>query len=187
MKPVALALIISAVAAAAHAEVFDPEKFGIAKFEDGLAKPPQVKPFYCEFLRVAVEGKGRVWQCSDGSTRFGETNIWGEKPIEAVPVALPPRSTEDPSIQLSDGVLMTLTTVSRPEECYRSGKYRYCDRFKVPTFSYAVMKSKEQCEYLAPRMAARQYVAYSDLGVPVTIMFNCEGSAGASDTAEPRG
>jgi hypothetical protein len=138
MKYIALALVISALPGAAHAEVFDPEKFGIATFEDSLPKPPVKKPFHCEFLRPAAEGKSKVWSCNDGSTRFGEKNVWGEKPTEVAPVILPPKLTEGRSIHMGKGVLMTLTTFSRPEECYRSGKYRHCQRFETPTFSYAL-------------------------------------------------
>ncbi|MCS4090188.1 hypothetical protein [Rhizobium sp. BK176] len=181
MKQIAIALMISAVAAsAAQAEVFDPEKFGIATFDDGLPKPPVKKPFYCEFSRQAAEGKSKVWSCNDGSTRYGEKNVWGEKPIEIEPLVLPPKVTEDPTIHMGKGVLLTLTTVSRPEECFRSGKYRYCERFKVPTFSYALTETKEQCAYLAPRLAARQYVVYRDLGVPVTVTYDCEGNDGGA-------
>ncbi|MBY3432882.1 hypothetical protein HFN89_01660 [Rhizobium laguerreae] len=176
MKRTAIAILVSVAAATTHAEVFDPEKFGISKFEEALPKlKPQIA-FYCEFLRSAVEGKEKVWTCSDGSTRFGDKNVWGEKPVEARPVVSPPKVTQDPSIRLTSGVLLTLKTVSNPEECYRSGKYRYCERFKVPTFSYALMTAKAQCDYLAPRLAARQYVEYRDLGVPVTITFDCEGN-----------
>lgn len=32
---------------------------------------------------------------------------------------------------------------------------------------------------MAPRIAARQYIAYRDLGVPVKITFKCEGNVDA--------
>lgn len=167
MKRTAVALFSILLSSAAMAEDFDPTKFG-------LSPEPAEDKKYCWFLRNAVEGKNKVWKCSDGSTRYGETNIWG---VDGVPRR--PEPPEDMTIQIDDGVMMTIEVVADHTECHRTGKHRHCDRYSVPTFSYVMTKTREQCEHMAPRIAARQYIAYRDLGVPVKITFKCEGNTDA--------
>lgn len=150
---------------AASAEDFDPAKFG-------LVPEAETKDNYCVFLRNAVEGNKKVWKCTDGTTRYGETNIWGK---DGVPRS--PEPPEDMTIHIEDGVLLTVEVVADKEECHRSGRHRHCERYSVPDFSYLMTDSRAECEHMAPRLAARQYIVYRDLDVPTKITFKCEGAS----------
>ncbi|MCV9964105.1 hypothetical protein OIU34_19675 [Pararhizobium sp. BT-229] len=167
MKRTALAILAMTLSTAALAEDFDPAKFGLVP-ETGTESN------YCVFIRKAVEGKSKVWKCSDGTTRYGETNIWG---IDGVPRK--PEPPEDMTINIDDGVLLTVEVVADQKECRRAGKVRRCSRYSVPDFSYLMTDSRAQCEHMAPRLAARQYIVYRDLGVPAKITFKCEGASEA--------
>jgi hypothetical protein len=167
MKRISVSLFAAMISTSAMAEDFDPVKFG-------LTSEHAEEPTYCSFLRNAVEGKNKVWKCSDGSVRYGETNIWG---ADGVPT--PTKPPEDLAILIDDGVLMTVEVVADQKECRRIGKHHHCDRYSVPTFSYVMTENWGQCEHMAPRLAARQYISYRDLGVPVKITFKCEGGIDA--------
>ena len=171
MKRTAVALLSILLSTAAMAEDFDPGKTGLGSETVG-------DPMFCQFLRNAVEGKKKVWQCVDGTTRYGETNIWGVDGVARRPeprertVFGPP---EDTTIELEAGALLTVKVVTDQTECYRTGRHRHCDRFSVPTFSYLMTKDEVQCEYIGSRIAARQRAVYSDLEVIVKVTFECEG------------
>lgn len=130
MKRTSLALFAILLSTPAMADDFDPGKFGL------LSESAEKKQ-YCWFLRNAVEGKSKVWKCSDGSTRYGETNIRG---IDGVPRR--PEPPEDMTINIDDGVLMTVEVVADRTECHRTGKHRHCDRYSVPTFSYVMTENR---------------------------------------------
>lgn len=171
MKRTALALFAILLSTPALAEDFDPGKSGLLSESDG-------ERMFCRFLRNAVEGKKKVWECADGTTRYGETNIWGvdgmaRRPEPREEMVVEP--IEDTTIKIADGVLLTVKVVTDETECYRTGKHRHCERFSVPTFSYLMVKDEDQCEYMAPRIAARQRTVYRDLEIPVTVTFQCEG------------
>jgi hypothetical protein len=164
LKRTALAILAMMFSRVAVAEDFDPEKFG-------LVAKNQNKENYCIFLRDAVEGRKKVWKCTDGSMRYGDTNIWGKDGVPRQPE--PP---EDMAIKIREGMLLTVEVVADKEECYRSGRHSHCERYSVPNFSYLMTEDKVQCEHMAPRLAARQYIVYRDLGIPTKITFKCEGA-----------
>lgn len=173
MKKTSIWLLVAAISAAspATAEVFDPSEFGLVTTDEASGQ-------FCHFVRNAVEGSKKVWACSDGTTRFHEENIWGSDGIAKTREK--PKS--DMSVSVEDGSLMTVTVMADRERCYRSGRRSHCERYLLPSVSYLMTDSKSQCEHLAPRLAARQYVMYRDLGVAVEITYGCEGMSEAEDS-----
>ena len=178
MKSYILALaLLSFSEHAVSAENFDPRKYGLVPDETLSSGSVAAAGFTCEFLRDAVEGPKKVWQCSDGTQRYAETNLWargGTKTEEREVFE------EIPDIELDGGILLTIEAVATLKDCTKSG----CRRYPKPSFSYLRVKDREECDRVAPGLAARQYVRYRDLGVPVRISFDC-GPAVVDTTATP--
>jgi hypothetical protein len=89
---------------------FDPVKHGLAEPSRGMIlRDPGMT---CTFLRNAVEGTKKVWTCDDGSTRYGDRDVWSH-PGDPKPETETVDEDFDPAIKVPGHSFMTITTLDQ--------------------------------------------------------------------------
>jgi hypothetical protein len=146
------------VANSAQAVDFDPSQFTVTP-----KRAPEIESF-CLYSRDAVEGKSKVWNCKDGTQRFGPTNVFG--------VVLPAQepNAHDQRISMSK-IVLELKVTADLEACAKSGVN--CELQRTPVFSYVTFQYSAECEYNAPRFAYRQYKGWAASGIPAKVSWEC--------------
>lgn len=164
-------MLALAFASPAPAVDFDPVKHGLADPSREMIRRGPVMT--CTFLRNAVEGTKKVWSCDDGSTRYGESDIWSR------PEASVSETTEtvefDPSINVPGHSFMTITNWINNRHCQRAGKMYTCSGREVQSFSHMLVPlDHDACMKMAEKIAYRDYVEAQQADDRIRISFDCE-------------
>lgn len=151
---------------------FDPVKHGLADPSgEVIRRDPGMT---CTFLRNAVEGTKKVWSCDDGSTRYGDRDVWS-RPADPVPESEKVDDDFDLSIKVSGHSFMTITNWINNRHCHRTGNLHTCSGREVQSFSHMLVPlGHDACMKMAEKIAYRDYVAAQQVDDRIRISFDCE-------------
>lgn len=173
LRYTAVVMLALASASPAASVDFDPVKYGLAEPSGQVIR--RDPGLTCTFLRNAVEGTKKVWSCDDGSTRYGDANIWG-RPADPVPETETVVEKDfDPRISVPGHSFMTVTTWINNRYCHRSGKTRSCSGREVQSFSHMLVPlDHAECMKMAEKIAYRDYLTAQQADDRIRISFDCE-------------
>lgn len=151
---------------------FDALKYGLVEpSQYAIHRDPGL---VCTFLRNAVEGTKKVWSCDDGSTRYGDKDVWSRS-ADPVPETETVEEDFDPRISVPGHSFMTITSWINNRHCHRTGKLLSCSGREVQSFSHMLVPLDHGgCMKMAEKIAYRDYVTAQQADDRIRISFDCE-------------
>lgn len=171
-RPLAVAVGLLALFAVANAADFNPEKYGLVEPDAPYYKPHA--GLECTFLRNAAEGTKKVFQCSDGSQRFGDKDVWSYPALKAPEPEKPEIANFDPEVTLPGYSYLTLTTWINNRHCWGS-KPGKCHGREVQSFNHMFLPADHAtCMIMAEKIAYQEYVAANVSRERINVSYECK-------------
>jgi hypothetical protein len=171
-KVIAVAACLLVLPATVSAVDFDPYKHGLVK-PDGYTYFKPDPGLDCKFLRDAAEGAKKVFQCSDGSQRFGDSDVWSRPALKAPEPEKAEIKDFHPEVSLPGYSFMTITTWIDNRYC-RSSKHGRCRGREVQSFSHMfVPVDYAACMIMAEKISYQEFLQLDQSRDRINISYEC--------------